>query len=181
MPLLLLVQQVGDGEDTAQPPPCCTDSSRVGVSQQSVPSQWLLAARGDGEPTGAKQQPLHTLEQGWGLGCPSVLWGWHPAVDGGTGKEMVTLRSRCCAPHPLYSSLALGRREMLRLTLLSIPQGYAHSVCGLHMAPRGWWEATCLHLPQPRRAALHPAPPPRAECHHKPDQVLAGAQRGCSG
>lgn len=55
VPLLLLVQQVGDGGDTAQPPPCCTESSRVRVSQQSGPSQWLQAARRDGEPTEAIQ------------------------------------------------------------------------------------------------------------------------------
>ena len=87
-----------------------TESSRVGVPQLSVPSWWLPAARrDDGEPIGATQQPLHTLQQDWDLGCPSVPWGWCPAVDGGTGKELVTPRSR--APGPLSSSLALGRRH----------------------------------------------------------------------
>lgn len=69
-PLLLLVQQVGDGVDTAQPAPRCTQSSRVGVSQRSGPSQWLQVARRDGEPTGATEQPLHALQQGRALAVP---------------------------------------------------------------------------------------------------------------
>ncbi|XP_074732400.1 thrombopoietin receptor isoform X15 [Strix uralensis] len=49
------------------------------------------------------------------------------------------------------------------------------------MAPWGWWDAARLRLPQPGRAALHPAPPPCPGCHHQPDQVLAGAQCGRGG
>nr|XP_047914996.1 thrombopoietin receptor isoform X3 [Anser cygnoides] len=60
----------------------------------------------------------------------------------------------------------------------SVPQGRAHGVRSFHAAPRGRRDAARLRLPQPGRAALHPAPRPRPGRRHQPDQAPAGAQRG---
>lgn len=116
-------------------PLACTESSGVGVPQLSASPWWLPAARRDGgEPTGATQQPPHTLQQGWDLGCPTVSWGWCSAVDGGTGKELVTPVSRCHDPGPLSSGPALGRRH----GVLQDPALRSSGMCPQHaQSPHG--------------------------------------------
>jgi len=128
VPLLLLVQQVGSGGDTAQPPPCPhrEQQGRGAAGLCATP-----ARRDGGEPTGATQQPPRSLPQGWDHGCPQSHG---DGAQGGTGKELVTLRSRCHAPGPLSSSLAPGRRH----GVLQVPTLHSSGTCPQHARfPRG--------------------------------------------